>query len=246
MAHALVEAVVRAELAGAATMHPGGHELCVRRLANLVQLASSYREGREWSCECHYCRLLAGVRNYLAHHWARDHAAFAISAGPSNVAATGTRQDDGAGGSDPYGYAPQVDIELVSRRLKERRKFDAAARVLGKGARRFNLAPAVEGCLRCLSASHAGWRSEHPLPELADHLHDCPGADLLELARQRRQASAGRVLASSDWRAEPGRDGRQGGGSPSGVIPNSRCRAGCRHGAAGHRETSATEHPIDE
>ena len=32
------------------------------------RLASSYREGREWSCECHYCRLLAGVRNYLAHH----------------------------------------------------------------------------------------------------------------------------------------------------------------------------------
>ena len=29
---ALVEAVVRAELSGAATMHPDGHELCVRRL----------------------------------------------------------------------------------------------------------------------------------------------------------------------------------------------------------------------
>ena len=49
---ALVEPVVRAELSGAATVHPGGHELCVRRLANLLQLASSYREGREWSCEC--------------------------------------------------------------------------------------------------------------------------------------------------------------------------------------------------
>ena len=64
---ALVEAVVRAELSGAATMHPAGHELCVRRLAHLLQLASSYREARKWSCECHYCRLLAGVRNYLAH-----------------------------------------------------------------------------------------------------------------------------------------------------------------------------------
>ena len=49
---ALVEAVVRAELSGAVTLHPDGHELCVRRLANLLQMASSYREGREWSCEC--------------------------------------------------------------------------------------------------------------------------------------------------------------------------------------------------
>ena len=51
------------------------------------------------------------------------------------------RQDNGADGGDPYGYAPYVDPELVSTRLKERRKFDAAARVLGKGARRLNLAP---------------------------------------------------------------------------------------------------------
>ena len=148
---ALIEAVVRAELSGAATMHPAG--LCFRRLANLLQLANSYREGREWSCECHYCRLLAGVRNYLPHHWGRGHAAFAIWAGPAPAAATATRQDNGADGSDPRTYAPHVDIELVSKRLKERRKFDRAARVLGKGARRFNFAPAVEGCLRCLSAS---------------------------------------------------------------------------------------------
>ena len=185
---ALVEAVVRAELSGAVTLHPDGHELCVRRLANLLQLASSYREGRE----CHYCRLLAGVRNYLAHHWGRGHAAFAISAGWPNAAAAAARQDNADDGNEPYGYAPHVDVELVSKRLKERRRFDTAARVLGKGARRFNLAPAVEGCLRCLSASHAGWRFENPLPESADHLQNCPGADLLELARQRRQASAGR------------------------------------------------------
>ena len=97
---------------------------------------------------------------------------------------------------DLYSHAPHVDIELVSKRLKERRKFDAAARALGKGARRFNVAPAVEGCLRCLSANHAGWRSENPLPELDDHPHGGPGADLLELARQRRQASVGRAPGS--------------------------------------------------
>ena len=102
------------------------------------------------------------------------------------------RQDNAADGSDLRSYAPHVDIELVSKRLKERRKFDAAARALGKGAGRFNVAPAVEGCLRCLSANQAGWRSENALPELADHPHGGPGADLLELARQRRQASAGR------------------------------------------------------
>ena len=199
---ALVEAVVRAELSGAVTLHPDGHELCVRRLANLLQMTSSYREGREWSCECHYCRFLAGVRNYLAHHWARGHAAFAISAGRSNAAAMEVRQDNAADGSDPRSYAPQVDIDLVSKRLKERRKFDAAARVLGNGARRFNLVPAVEGCLRCLSASHADWRSENPLPEPGDKEHGYPRADLLEIAKQRRQATAGR---------EPGSLGLVGG-----------------------------------
>ena len=69
-----------------------------RRLANLLQMASSYREGREWSCECHYCRLLAGVRHYLAHHGARGPVAFAISAGRSNAAAMEVRQDNAADG----------------------------------------------------------------------------------------------------------------------------------------------------
>ena len=41
------KAVVRAELSGAATTRLLGHELCVRRLASLLQLANSYREGRE-------------------------------------------------------------------------------------------------------------------------------------------------------------------------------------------------------
>ena len=157
--------------------------------------------GREWSCECRYCCFLAGVRNYLAHHWARGHAAFAISASRSNVAATGARQDNAADGGDLYSYAPHVDIELVSKRLKERRRFDTAARMLGKGARRFNVAPGVEGCPRCLSASHAGWRLENPLPESADHPHRGAGADLLELARQRRQASVRRcpIRGREDW-----------------------------------------------
>ena len=106
------------------------------------------------------------------------------------------RQDNAADGSDLRSYAPHVDIELVSKRLKERRKFDAAARALGKGAGRFNVAPAVEGCLRCRSANHAGWRSENPLPEFADHPPGGPGVDLLELARQRRQASVGRAPGS--------------------------------------------------
>ncbi len=147
------------------------------------------------------------------------------------------RQDNAADGSDLRSYAPHVDIELVSKRLKERRKFDAAARALGKGAGRFNVAPAVEGCLRCLSANQAGWRSENPLPELADHPHGGPGADLLELARQRRQASVGRAPGSlGPAGGTPGRDTRQG----AAVHPGSRCRAGCRRGAVGNRETNST------
>ena len=159
-------------------------------------MASSYREGCEWSCECHYCRLLAGVRNYLAHHWAR---------GPVRLRDIGRPVERGRDGG-PAGQRRrrQRPAQLrAARRHRARqqaaqgaRKFDAAARALGKGAGRFNVAPAVEGCLRCLSANHAGWRSENPLPELADHPHGGPGADLLELARQRRQASVGRAPGS--------------------------------------------------
>ena len=75
------KAVVRAELSGAATTRLLGHELCVRRLASPLQLASSYREGREWTCECTCCRLMNGIRNDLAHHWTRGGASFAISGG---------------------------------------------------------------------------------------------------------------------------------------------------------------------
>ena len=162
---ALVEAVVRAELTGAAPMHAGGHELCVRGLANLLQLASSYREGREWSCECPHCHLLAGVRNYLAHHWGRGHAAFAISAGPMNAAATRARQDNVDDGSDACRYAPHVDIKLVSKRLKERRKVRRGgprARqgcpAVQPGARRRSLpaVPVDEPCRLALGESAAG------------------------------------------------------------------------------------------
>ena len=186
---ALVGARIRAALSGAATAHARGHELCVRRLANLLQLASSYREGRQWSCECSCCRFMNGVCNYVAHHWARGHAAFAISAGRSRAGATETWPDDA---SDLHRYAPHVDVHLVSKALKERRKFDAAARALGNGARRFNLVPAVNGCVRCLSANYAHWRKANPLPKRGG-----PRADLLEIARRRRQASAGRPLGTA-------------------------------------------------
>ena len=158
---ALVEAPIRAALSGAATVHVRGHELCARRLANLLQLASSYREGREWSWECSCCQFMNGVRNYVAHHWARGHAAFAISAGRSHAGATGTWRDDDD--RRPRGYAPHADIDLFSKALKARCKFDAAARALGNGARRLDLAPVVESYLRCLSANYGAWRSENAL-----------------------------------------------------------------------------------
>ena len=71
---ALVEAVIRAALSGATAMHFRGHEHCIRRLANLLLVASAYRQGRKWCCECNCCLFVWGLRNYLAHHWTRDGA----------------------------------------------------------------------------------------------------------------------------------------------------------------------------
>ena len=89
-----------------------------RRLANLLQMASSYREGREWSCECHYCRLLADVRNYLAHHGARGPVAFAISAGRSNAAAMEVRQDNAADGGDLRARQGRRAVQRGARRRR--------------------------------------------------------------------------------------------------------------------------------
>ena len=66
---ALVEAVLRAALSGAIATHLRGHQQCIRKLTNLLQVASSYRQGREWGCECNYCLFMWGLRNYLANHW---------------------------------------------------------------------------------------------------------------------------------------------------------------------------------
>ena len=57
---ALVEAVIRASVSGATAMHFRGHEHCIRRLANLLQVASAYRQGRKWRCECNYSQILSG------------------------------------------------------------------------------------------------------------------------------------------------------------------------------------------
>ncbi|MCY4120210.1 MAG: hypothetical protein OXG72_04740, partial [Acidobacteria bacterium] len=52
---ALVEAVLRASLSGVTAMHLRGHQLCIHRLASLLQVASAYRHGRKWRCECDCC-----------------------------------------------------------------------------------------------------------------------------------------------------------------------------------------------
>ena len=112
----------------------------------------------------------------------------------------------------------------------------AATCALGKGAGRFNVAPAVEGCLRCLSANQAGWRSENPLPELADHPHGARAPTFSSSPGSAGRRRWGGRRAVSDRQAEPGRDVRQG----VTVHPGSRCRAGCRRGAVGNRETNTT------
>ena len=204
---ALVEAVIRAALSGEPGVRLRGHERCIQRLATLLQLASSYREGREWTCECNYCLFVCGLRNYLAHHWTRGHAEFAISGGRWTSGSIWTRQnnpdvDDNRGYA--HTYAPHVSIRVVSKALKQRQKFDAAARTLGQGAARFNLVPVVDGYMRCLSAHCAAWRAENPVPTPGAHL-DCRGlVDLLEMVHQLRKASAGRQpgtlgLAGGTW-----------------------------------------------
>jgi len=197
---ALVEAVVRASLSGDTTMHLRGHQLCIRRLASLLQVASAYRHGRKWRCECDCCLFMWGLRNYLAHHWtARDGADFAISGGRWSSGSIWTRQHN-ARFDDHRGYlrtyAPQVRIAAVRKTLKKRAKFDAAARSLADGARRCSLVPVVDGYMRCLSANCAAWRAANPVPEPDGREHGYPRTALLELARELRQASAARALGS--------------------------------------------------
>ena len=194
---ALVEAVLRASLSAETTMHLRGHQLCIRRLASLLQVASAYRHGRQWRCECHYCLFMWGLRNYLAHHWARDGAEFAISGGRWSSGSIWTRQHNA-----PFDhnrgylrtYAPQVRIAAVRKTLKKRRRFDAAARALADGAPRCRLVPVVDGYLRCLSANCAEWRAANPVPEPDGREHGYPRTELLKLAGELRQASSARPL----------------------------------------------------
>ncbi len=59
--------MVRASLSEDKALHCHGHERCLSALAALLQFTHAYRQGRDWSCECRYCRFLGGLRNYLAH-----------------------------------------------------------------------------------------------------------------------------------------------------------------------------------
>lgn len=143
--------------------------------------------------------LHGGLRNYCAHHWARDGAAFAISGGRWISSSIWTRQNN-ARFEDNRGYlrtyAPQVRIAEVRKTLKNRRRFDAAARALADGAPSCSLVPVVDGYMRCLSANCAEWRAANPVPEPDGREHGYPRTALLELAREMRQASAARGLGS--------------------------------------------------
>ena len=48
---ALVETVIRASVSGDTVMYFRGHEPCIRKLANLLHVASSYGQGRELQIE---------------------------------------------------------------------------------------------------------------------------------------------------------------------------------------------------
>ena len=192
---AIVEAVLRASLSGDPAIHLRGHERCVSALASLLQFTNAYRRGRGWSCECRYCRFLGGLRNYLAHEWAKDDERFAIGGGQWRRGNVWTRPHNAAPDANrvPFrSYAPQVSVGVVSRALTLRRKkFDGAARRLGGGADRVSLVPVVDGYVACLSANCAAWRTGHPVPEPDGVEHGYPRAALLERAAELRRASAG-------------------------------------------------------
>ena len=122
---AIVEAVLRASLSGDTAVHFRGHERCVSALASLLQFTNAYRQGRDWSCECRFCRFMGGLRNYLAHQWTRDDESFAISSGKWRQGSIWTRQHNTAPDANRVfyrSYAPQVSVGVVSRALTVRRK----------------------------------------------------------------------------------------------------------------------------
>ena len=163
---AIVEAVLRASLSGDPAMHFRGHERCVSALASLLQFTNAYRRGRGWSYECRYRRFMGGLRNYLAHEWAKDDERFAVSGGQWRRGNVWTRPDNAAPDANrvPFrSYAPQVSVGVVSRALTLRRKkFDGAARRLGGGADRVSLVPVVDGYVACLAANCSAWRTRNP------------------------------------------------------------------------------------
>ena len=190
---AIVEAVVRASLSEDKALHLHGHERCVSALAALLQFTHAYRQGRDWSCECRYCRFLGGLRNYLAHCWTRG-GDFAFLAARLRTGSVWTRPHNATPDANRVScrsYVPQVDVGLVTRALKKHRKFEEAARQLGEGALRVNLVPAVDGYVACLSANCAAWRAAHPLPEPDGLEHGYLRTGLLERAAALRRASSG-------------------------------------------------------
>ena len=175
-------------------MHFRGHERCVSALANLLQFTNAYRRGRGWSCECRYCRFMGGLRNYLAHEWAKDDERFAIAGGQWRRGNVWTRPHAASDANRLRfrSYAPQVSVAVVSWALTLRRtEFDGAARRLGGGADRVSLVPVVDGYVACASANCSAWRARSPVPEPDGRDHGYPRTALLERAAAMRRASAG-------------------------------------------------------
>ncbi len=175
---ALVKAVVRASLSGDTTMYLRGHQLCIRRLASLLPVASAHRHGQKWRCECNCCLFMWGLRNYCAHHWARDGAAFAISGGRWRSGSLWSRQhnarfDDNRG--DLRTHAPQVHIP-ASQDVEEappvRRGGPRARRrrpEVQPGTRRRRLHAVPVGQLRPLARRESGAGAGRPRAQLPAH-----------------------------------------------------------------------------
>ena len=98
----------------------------------------------------------------------------------------------------------QLAVAVVSKARKQRRKFDVAARLLGRNARRCSLVPVVDGDMDCLSANCEQYRAENPIPEPDHRIYRPALADVMESGRRAAasflsSATAQPRLAGGTW-----------------------------------------------
>ena len=188
---AIVEAVIRASLSGATPPCLRAHERCTSKMASLLQLATSYREGREWRCECHLPQLhvrpselfdppLDEGRRGL-HDRRRSLARNQCLDGPERARLRPHLCPVRDGGPRRQGAEEAEQVHHCGPCARRRR----AAGQFGADRRRAHGLPVCEPRVVARAEPRAGAG-----PSKAHY----PRTHLLELARELRRASAGRGL----------------------------------------------------